>query len=184
MFQLLRTSCSNSQPRTGDVNLSTEAASFACFGGERAQPRNRLPSALGRCIFFNLIKNMDIEPRQGESVGKYTRVMASKQRQRRQCGLRKAWEKTGGQWPGQRTQISPMWPLSSFPLRLTEDPEEARALGAIEDGHGANRVYSLFRRESSSGYMIDRQSQGFCPQPHYLYLFTCSPKEDIVSSPE
>lgn len=91
MFQLLHTSCSNSQLRTGDVNLSTEAASFACFGGDRAQPRNRLPSALGRCMFFNLIKNMDIESRQGKLVGKYTRVMASKQRRRRPCGLTEAW---------------------------------------------------------------------------------------------
>lgn len=73
MFQLLHTSCSNSQLCTGDVNLSTEAASFACLGGDKAQPCYRLPSALGRCLFFffNLIKNMDLELRQGNRVGRY-----------------------------------------------------------------------------------------------------------------
>ena len=35
MFQLLHTSCSNSQLCTGDVNLSTEPASFACSGGDK-----------------------------------------------------------------------------------------------------------------------------------------------------
>lgn len=35
MFQLLHTSCSNSQLCTGDVNLSTKAASFACLGGDK-----------------------------------------------------------------------------------------------------------------------------------------------------
>lgn len=71
MFQLLHTSCSNSQLCTGDVNLSTEAASFACLGGVNAQPRYGLPSALGRCLFFNLIKKMDLELRQGNRVGRY-----------------------------------------------------------------------------------------------------------------
>lgn len=139
MFQLLHTSCSNSQLRTGDVNLSMEAASFACFGGERAQPRNRLPSALGRCMFFNLIKNMDIESRQGKLIGKYTRVMASKQRQRRPCGLTEAWgwhgdRPQGGEnrWPVARTNDRNLSHVatSSFSLRLIVDPKEAWALGS------------------------------------------------------
>lgn len=101
MFQLLHSSCSNSQLSTGDVNLSMEAASFACMGGHRTQPRNRLPSALGPCFFFfNLIKNMDIESRQGKVIGKNTRVVASKQRQRRLCGLRQAWHWHRGQLQG------------------------------------------------------------------------------------
>lgn len=137
MFQLLHTSCSNSQLRTRDVNLSTEAASFACFGGDRAQPRNRLPSALGRCIFLNLIKNMGIEWRQGKIVGKYTWVMASRQRQRRLCGLRKACCWCGDQLQGREhtvartkgTNHSYVAP-SSFPLKLTVDTEEAWVLGS------------------------------------------------------
>lgn len=161
MFQLLHTSCSNSQLRTGDVNLSTKAASFACFGGDRTQPRNRLPPALSHCIFFNLIKNMDIKSRQGKIVGKYTRVMASKQRQRL-CGLREAWcwcgdRSQGGEnrWSMARTKyinLSHVAP-SSFPLRLITDPEEPWGpwVPKANGGH-------LFRREILSGYMTDGQS--------------------------
>lgn len=80
---------------------------------------------------------MDIESRQGEIVGKYTRVMASKQRQRRRCGLREAVLVRRKQWSVARTQGTDLAHVapSSFPLRLTVDPEEAWALGAIEDGH-------------------------------------------------
>lgn len=41
------------------------------------------PLLSAAAFFFNLIKNMDIESRQGKIIGKYTRAMASKQRQRR-----------------------------------------------------------------------------------------------------
>jgi hypothetical protein len=69
MFQLLHTSCSNSQLCTGDVNLSTEAASFACLGGDKAHNLATgcpLVWTAADFFFFSLIKlkNMDLESRQ------------------------------------------------------------------------------------------------------------------------
>lgn len=75
---------------------------------------------------------MDIESRQGKIVGKYTRVMASKQRQRL-CGLREAWRWCGdrsqggeSRWSVARTKYTNLSHVapSPFPLRLITDPEE------------------------------------------------------------
>lgn len=56
MFQLLHTSCSNSQLCTGDVNLSTEAASFACLGGDKTHNLATGCPLVWAVFFFFLIK--------------------------------------------------------------------------------------------------------------------------------